>query len=232
MNGQWFKHDSNAHQDPRVKRLKKTRGREGVDIYFELIEMMRQDETTYAIDVADLDVLLDDVPNLAELVGEMVDIGLLVEREGLVYSERLLRDMELKDRRSEVRSEAGRRGAAARWHPHDKRIEDDGKAIADDAREEEKEQKKSYANNVRLKESEYQKLVTEFGESQATQMIRKLDAYKGSNGKRYKSDYMAIRLWVIEAVKAKPVDRPNLCRKCGAEMSGWSCLKCGWEAAH
>ena len=32
-------------------------------------------------------------------------------------------------------------------------------------------------------------------------MIKRLDEYKEQSGKQYNSDYMAIRKWVVEAVK-------------------------------
>lgn len=52
--------------------------------------------------------------------------------------------------------------------------------------------------NVTLTTTEYGKLVVRCGgEKQALRMIEKLSAYKGSKGKRYKSDYQAIRQWVL-----------------------------------
>lgn len=44
---------------------------------------------------------------------------------------------------------------------------------------------------------EYSSLVTELGEQGAKRCIEILDNYKGQSGKTYKSDYRAIKNWVI-----------------------------------
>ena len=58
------------------------------------------------------------------------------------------------------------------------------------------EPKNKYADDVRMTETEYKKLVDKYGEDNVKKMIEKLDAYKGSKGKKYKSDYKAILSWV------------------------------------
>lgn len=55
--------------------------------------------------------------------------------------------------------------------------------------------------NVKLKDDEYKKLVDEFGQDGTNRIINILDMYKGSTGKKYKSDYLAIRNWVIDRYK-------------------------------
>ncbi|MDF2791087.1 MAG: hypothetical protein K0S80_4189 [Neobacillus sp.] len=57
-----------------------------------------------------------------------------------------------------------------------------------------------YAEFVKMKESEFQKLVDEHGEILAKKMVLTLDNYKGANGKKYKSDYRAILNWVKDKV--------------------------------
>jgi hypothetical protein len=52
-----------------------------------------------------------------------------------------------------------------------------------------------YAEFVSLEESEYLKLVEQFSEFGAKEKIEKLNLYKGSTGKKYKSDYMTILNW-------------------------------------
>lgn len=60
-----------------------------------------------------------------------------------------------------------------------------------------KEPKKQVAEFVTLTDTEYSKLVEELGEGRARACITILDDYKGSKGKKYASDYRAIRSWVI-----------------------------------
>lgn len=57
-----------------------------------------------------------------------------------------------------------------------------------------------YAEFVKMKESEYNKLVSDFGEELTKRMIEVLDNYKGANGRKYKSDYRAILTWVKDKV--------------------------------
>lgn len=63
--------------------------------------------------------------------------------------------------------------------------------------------KKKYAEYVFMTEKEYNTLIERYGKEKTTLMIEKLDNYKGSKGKKYKSDYRAILTWVVETVKTK-----------------------------
>lgn len=63
------------------------------------------------------------------------------------------------------------------------------------------------AEFVKMKESEYNKLVQEHGEPLTKKMIEVLDNYKGANGKKYKSDYRAILNWVVGKVKGEKNER-------------------------
>ena len=61
-----------------------------------------------------------------------------------------------------------------------------------------KKEKKPYAEYVEMTEEEAQKLTAEFGEAGASRLIEILNNYKGACGKKYKSDYLAIRNWVVK----------------------------------
>jgi len=67
--------------------------------------------------------------------------------------------------------------------------------------------KNKYADEVFLSEEEYNKLCSEYSKAFADKCISVLNNYKMSNGKKYKSDYYAIRNWVIDRVKK---DNPSL----------------------
>lgn len=66
-----------------------------------------------------------------------------------------------------------------------------------------REEKITYADYVSMSEVQYNKLVDEHGEKNALAAIKVLDNYKGSSGKKYKSDYHAIGNWVIGYLKEK-----------------------------
>ena len=85
-----------------------------------------------------------------------------------------------------------------------------------------KEEKKvHFAEFVSMTNAEYKKLVSTYGKDFADQCITSLDNYKGSSGKKYKSDYRAILSWVIDKVKQKTT----------AKSSGMSDFKQLWEEA-
>ncbi|MCE5295394.1 MAG: phage replisome organizer N-terminal domain-containing protein [Chlamydiales bacterium] len=66
------------------------------------------------------------------------------------------------------------------------------------------EKKTSFAEFVTLTQTEYDMLTAKLGNEQAVKdCIDILDNYKGSSGKKYKSDYRAILSWVIDKYKAK-----------------------------
>lgn len=64
-----------------------------------------------------------------------------------------------------------------------------------------KQPKIRYADYVSMKEDEYNKLLDEFGEDDTKRLIEILSNYKGATGKKYKSDYLAIRNWVINRLE-------------------------------
>ena len=65
-------------------------------------------------------------------------------------------------------------------------------------KEKEKEiEKMQFAEFVSMTNVEYQTLVTEHGEEATREFVKILDNYKGSSGKKYKSDYRAILTWVV-----------------------------------
>lgn len=76
-------------------------------------------------------------------------------------------------------------------------------------------EKQSYAEFVSLKPSEYEKLIQDkrLGSKEAVDAcIELLNDFKGANGKKYTSDYYAIRRWVIDAYlqKSNNVKAPAL----------------------
>lgn len=56
----------------------------------------------------------------------------------------------------------------------------------------------SFAQYVSMEQKEYDKLEDEFGRTDTQRMIEILNNYKGASGRKYKSDYLAIRNWVID----------------------------------
>ncbi len=63
--------------------------------------------------------------------------------------------------------------------------------------------KTPYAEFVFLRDDEFENLVQEVGEDGVKSCIEMLNNYKGSSGKKYESDYYAIKKWCIKALKTE-----------------------------
>lgn len=61
--------------------------------------------------------------------------------------------------------------------------------------------KNKYAEFVSMTEDEFNKLYDQHGDVNTNIFIDILNNYKGSNGKKYKSDYRAILNWVVDKAK-------------------------------
>ncbi len=75
------------------------------------------------------------------------------------------------------------------------------------------QEKVQFAENVSMTNAEYEKLISTYGEANTARMIEKLDNYKGSTGRKYKSDYRTILNWVSDEVMKKnsqPGDPPAM----------------------
>lgn len=87
---------------------------------------------------------------------------------------------------------------------------DKGTTIDEEYKEykEKEEIKKIYGEykHVLLKESEYRKLIEEFGENKTKGAIKYLDEYIEEKGYKAKSHYLSIRRWVFDAVER---DKPK-----------------------
>ena len=133
-----------------------------------------------------------------------------VRADGAIYSRRMVRSAEI----SQKRREAGIKGGSttktkvfSQKHTETKQIAmplDDPAPetpppLTQEQREKaEKAKRYKYAECVSLTRDEYAKLCEKYGEDAAKRMIEILDNYKGSTGKKYKSDYKAILNWVVD----------------------------------
>ena len=81
------------------------------------------------------------------------------------------------------------------------------------------EDKKEYAEFVSMIEDEYMKLVEAHTKEGADRMIQILNNYKGSTGKKYKSDYLAILNWVVGRYKEELQKGGANTRQLGASYS-------------
>ena len=112
----YFSHDSNARNSEKMLKLRMELGAEGYGIYFMLLERLR-DESDY-MSIKDYNMLAFDLrvdSSVIKKVVEDFDLFILTKDGKKFYSESFLRRMEIKDAKSQKKSQAGKMGAKARW---------------------------------------------------------------------------------------------------------------------
>ena len=95
------------------------------------------------------------------------------------------------------------------------------------------EKKGVFADNVTLTEEEHGKLLAAYGSANTRKLIDKLDNFKGSKGRQYKSDYRAILSWVVDALGLQPLAPKTSatwkCPDCGTtHTSSYKVCECGY----
>lgn len=90
-----------------------------------------------------------------------------------------------------------------------------------------------WAEFVTMTNEEHQKLLDAYGPADTARLIEILDDYKGSSGKRYKSDYRAIRAWCVDRLneeKRRPGAKPEY-KPGGQQRAQQGKAKCRVDAA-
>lgn len=142
-------------------------------------------------------------------ITELISAGVLYIEDGCLCQKRMIRDARI----SEQRATSGRAGMARRYAGRGQgrdAAEQSGDLFSGSVPEQAPEVPKKaanpkpvkvqYADDVRMQEKEYQKLVADYGEELVLKFIDKLNNYKLANHKRYADDYRAILSWVIDRV--------------------------------
>ena len=122
------------------------------------------------------------------------------DTDGAIYSRRMVRDEDIRQKRSKAGKMGGTKTAKLLKKSNmDQPSETPPPPLTTEQKEKaEKAKKYKYADYVTLTKDEYAKLSSQYSDDSAKRMIDILNNYKGSSGKRYKSDYMAILNWVVD----------------------------------
>lgn len=136
--GSYFPHDSNARNSEKLIRLRMKHKAAGYGVFFMILERLRE-ESDY-MSVRDYNMLAFDLREDAGLIKSVIeDFGLFVFTPcgKYFYSESLRRRMLIKDEKSQRRSEAGKKGMAARYGNGKAASRKDGNSDNDDITEQE-----------------------------------------------------------------------------------------------
>ncbi len=190
----YFSHDSNAKSDDKILELRSEFDWWGYGMYWAVVETLRDSSNyTYPSNAkAGLALSLNvDKTKLEQFLSKCFSLGLFIEKEGLFFSESLMKRMEEVDEKRRKRAEAGRLGGNAKA----KAKQGSGKRQAKRSKESKgKEKKTEYILGVLLTEKEYNTLLEKHGEEKTNWMLDKLSNYKLAYGKQYDSAYRLIHL--------------------------------------
>lgn len=222
----YFAHDCGAAGDTKIEALRAMYGNDGYAFYFILLEQIYQ-QKEFELDLSTnreeaVMVLARKVgvsaekfesmlttalrwrcfdPDIYNSTGRLTSNG--IKRRAVVVLEKRER---MKERYNEFKKKvsATEMGAENSRNPAEtqqKTAETQQAAPEKPRRKKPEETKVKYADFVSMTAAEYEKLVAEYGEADAGQMVKILNTYKGANGKTYKSDYHAILNWVVKRLQ-------------------------------
>ena len=218
----YFRHDANSRNDERILELRAAHGMAGYGIFWSLIEMMRESENfsiMRSLCVGTAFALHIDRETLNKVIDICIRVGLFIENGDIISSKRLDREMSAMESKSKKASQSAlkmheRRANAERTQSERMLKEDilinniliNNKLINNKKNIKEKKIeiiKKNYHDFVTLSDSEYSKLIANFGQTKTDWCIQIIGNYKGAKGAKYKSDYMAILGWPSEKYEEK-----------------------------
>jgi len=111
----YFPHDSNARMDIRIVELRDVHGWSGYGIYWGIIEVLR-DQDSYRFEANKKHLLSTCLgcayADLEPVLDTCVEVGLLAEKDGYLFSPSLTRRMERMDEIREKRRLAGAKGGS------------------------------------------------------------------------------------------------------------------------
>ena len=220
----WFKHDSNAKDDPKCIVLIEELGLEGYGIFWVLVEMLRAQP--------DFKAPLRIIPAIArrhntstEKVKAVIQRYELfeVEAEEFFYSRSLIDRMQpLIDKRYKL-SIAGKKGANKRWNQTKNGVANrvaigeaySNKSRVDKIREEKSREKdiqvspliSDFTNIQKMQEpltdEQGQKLINEFGKMKVEETLMAMENWKPLVNKN-KSAYLTASTWIRRDIKNEP----------------------------
>ena len=177
------------------------KGKHGFVLYTDLIHTVRKmpKEKAGELFITILQYVNDENPVVNDLMVDLVFEPI---------KQQLKRDLRKYEKKIIQCSEAGRASAEARKKQRASTDVEgrstkstDNDTVTDTVIVKDKDKKIKYADFITMTKTEHQKLIDSHGEKNTKILIEILNNYKGANGKKYKSDYLAILNWVVDRAK-------------------------------
>lgn len=219
----YFSHDSNAHKDPKVLKLRAKHGWAGYGIFWAIIETLREQEG-YRWKASDKQLISFSFANGDEMVDAVIDtcleVGLLiVDDEGYIHSESLSKRMKKREEVAEKRRQAGKKGGSSKSQANANQSESKERKGKERKVKENippiypPEGKIQFDEMVYLTQEEADRLIAEYGEDEFNHWVSELSNYHIQNAdkpSKIKKDHnRTIRNWIArekrKAGKGRPV---------------------------
>lgn len=244
---QWFKHDTDASADAKIKKLVMRYGADGYAIYFHCIELIVGNVSEHNITFElehDAEIIADNlkiqgtsdtspVDRVNQIMRYIVSLGLFEESNGHIFCYKILKRLD-----SSMTSSAKMRTIiSSAKKNHDKVMISHDSVMQEEKRTEEnrteqkreeqtpdkpaKPQKHKHGEykHVLLTSDQYLKLCEEWGEPELLRMIKELDEGIQAKGYKYSDHNLAIRNWKKNS-KGTPIPKQSL-------RDAPKCPKCG-----
>jgi len=235
----WFQHDADSTQDAKIKKLLIRHGAIGYAVYFHCLELIIGDvcETNITFELEhDSEIIADNLKisgtgdksgrDIVEgIMRTIVDLGLFTNENGHIFCYKLLKRINMS-----MTSNKGLREAIATakvdnhdeimthhdnvmthhatYLPTNQPTLPTNKETPDKPAKSPKHKHGEYCH-VLLTSEEYARLLSEWGQSELSRMIKQLDEGIEKKGYKYKNHNLAIRDWKRnEGKNGKPYSKP------------------------
>jgi hypothetical protein len=206
----YFPHDYHARHDTKIEAMVNDYGVEGYGMYWVIIERLYESRNNkiekFPKLFFGLATELCVSPDRAEkfVLSLINDYRLLEEDENNIWSDSVLRRMEIREQQRLMKVNSGRvggihSGITRKRKQNEAPLQEiEANEAKERKRKESKEKETSktkYLDFVLLTQDQYQKLCDEFTKLGADEKIKNLNLYIGSKGDKYKSHYHTILNW-------------------------------------
>ena len=229
----WFKHFSGMRHDPKIKRVISRFGLEGYGLYCLVLESITQSlskESPLPVleenceDIADF--YNGDTAKVNEMMAFMINQGLFNPDEltGQIICHKIYSFLDSAQTRSiEIREmiKNYKQNLVTDCHGLSQTVNDNTDRIDKSRIDKSREDRTEHQPGVYLTDTQYNKLITEYGKKDVDYILIAIAEYQTRKGD-YKDHYLTALKWLKKDHK----DTPGYCPKCGSTLIDGAC-NCG-----
>ncbi len=218
---EWFKHDTGASTDAKMRKLIMRHGAVGYAVYFHCLELIMADvnknNITFQLE-HDSEIIADNlkitgngtesgVDIVEKIMYTLIDLELFESSCNKITCFKLLTRLDSSMTsnnifRDKIKATKGKNIMIPSCDSHDTIMQEENRIEEEENRTDKinkpkKETKKKYGEykKVLLSDNQYSKLLSDWGESKLSSMITKLDEGIQMKGYKYKDHNLALRTW-------------------------------------